>query len=237
MTLEQVKKLILTTNFAGLTEDEFIEKVVNMIKAEIDNPALVPGLTPAPDDVQAKVDEIKTLKQENKQMKQKQKDNTGKIKDLKKDIKNDLTSKWANQAQNAPGMDKNKAALLGFGSKGLDDGHSEPSVNINNSNPEIAIVDASRHLQLMLTIHNNVTGKIGLPKDAKGIDIYMFMGKDEPVDFRKSGTYVGRAKRGKRTIKFAEDQMGLIVWFYVIYVPRNAGDDNLVASKVKTVVS
>jgi hypothetical protein len=237
MTLEQIKKLIITTNFDNLSQDDFLDKVKAMIKAEIDNPTIVADLDPAPAAVTTKVEKIESLVLENSVLKQKQKDNTGKIKDLEKDVKNDLTSKWANQVQNTPGMDKNKAALLGFGSKGLDDGHAEPEVNISNSNPTITIVNASRHLEHTLFIRNNVTGKIAMPYDAKDTDVYMFIGKDEPVDFRKSATYLGVAKRGKYTNTFSEDQVGQVVWYYVVYKPRKSGTASLLASKVRTVVS
>lgn len=237
MTLEQIKKLIITTNFDNLSQDDFLDKVKAMIQAAIDNPTLVPDLDPEPAAVTAKVESIEALVLENSVLKQKQKDNTGKIKDLEKDVKNDITSKWANQVQNTAGMDKNKAALLGFGSKGLDDGHAKPEVNVSNSNPAITIVDASRHLEHTLTIRNNVTGKIALPFDAKDTDVYMYIGKDEPADFRKSATYLGVAKRGKYTNTFSEDQVGQIVWYYVVYKPRKSGTASLLASKVRTVVS
>jgi hypothetical protein len=236
MTLEQIKKLIITTKFAGLSQEDLIEKVEAMIKAEEDNPTIVPGITPTPAAVTTKVEDIKGYILDNAVLKLKQKENTGKIKALVKDVKNDITSKWANQVQNTPGMDKTKAALLGFGSKGLDDGQGEPAVKISNSNPTITIVDASRHLEHTLTIRNNVTGKIALPKDVKDTEVYMFIGKDEPVNFRKSCTYLGTAKRGKFTNTFTEDQVGSVVWYFVVYKARKAGVISTVADRVRTVV-
>ena len=237
MTLEQIKKLIITANLSNLTKDEFFEKVLSMIQAEIGNSTIVPNILPTPAAVKAKYDEAKDLILQNDLLLQQQKSNTGKLKLLMKDIKNDIISKWSNQVQNTPGITKELAALLGFGSKGFDDGHSEPKFGIANSFPEITKVDASLHLQHTLTMRNNMTGKIGKPYDVKGTDVFMFIGTEEPKDFRKSATYLGKAERGKYTVTFTEDQVGLTVWYYAVYVGKKAGNGNVLASKIKKTIS
>lgn len=236
MTLEQFKKLILTTNFKGMSDEQIIEKVKAMIKAEVDHPTYVPGLNPAPDDVTTKLTEVENLTLANKVLMQQHKDNAGKIKDIMKDVKNDMTSKWANQAQNAPNMDKNRAASLGFGVKGIDDGHAEPEVSVTNSHPGITKIDLNSPQVHTLFFRNNITGKRGLPKDAREIEVYAFIGAEPPDDYKKM-TYLGPAVKGKYTNYFTPAQAGQVVWYFAIYKPRKLTTAAQTASKVKAIVT
>jgi hypothetical protein len=236
MTMEQVKKLILTTNFKDMTVEEIIAKIKAMIKAEVDNPTYVPDIKPAPDEVTTKLTQVENLTLANKVLMQQHKDNTGKIKDIIKDVKNDMTSKWANQAQNAPNMDKNRAASLGFGVKGIDDGHAEPEVTVTNSHPGIQKIDLNSPQVHTLFFRNNITGKRGLPKDAREIEVYAFIGAEPPDDYKKM-TYLGPAVKGKYINRFTPDQAGQTVWYFAIYAPRKKNIVAETASKVKAIVT
>jgi hypothetical protein len=54
------------------------------------------------------------------------------------------------------------------------------------------------------------------------VDIYEFVGKDDPKDIRKM-TYMGSPSRGKFTNHFTVDQLGETVWYMIVYVPKKAG--------------
>jgi hypothetical protein len=231
------KKLVVVTNQSGLTESEMVQDSIDKVKAQEEFPTIVPGITPTAIEVQIIItDTQKNINDRNLLLEEARAKTEVINNDIEK-LKNIFVDKWAKQIQGTAGIDVAKVKQLKFGVKGIYDGQAEPSVTFANSNPFITEVNASRHLVHTLTIFNNVTGNIALPEDVMGTDVFMFIGKDEPADFRKSCIYLGRAKKGKITHKFSEDQMGSMVWYYVIYVPRKASSVPEVASNKKTVVA
>ena len=228
-------KLIVTALLDNLTEDDFRDRVKALIQAEVDNPTIIPGLSPTAAAETTKVVALDALYLKRDSLIQQQKTNTGQIYALVKEITDDITSKWVPQVQTAVAGDENLVKLLGFGIKGEDNQQSEPEVSVSNSKPDITFVDINHYLQIALTIRNNVTGKIGLPFDAKRLDIYMSFLYEQPLTLSKM-QYVGSATRGKFTVHFPPEQLHQTVWFIAVYVPKTAGATGELSGAVKSTV-
>jgi hypothetical protein len=228
-------KLIVTALLDKLSENEFLRRMKKLIKAQQDFPAIVPNLKPTADDEEAKTVKMDQLFGIRDGLKAQQKANTGLIRDLIKEMKNDVTSKWCSQVQDAVADDKNKVKQLALGIKGEDDLQSEPEFNVTNSHPEILSIDINSPLTHILFLRNNKTGQRGLLPDARDIEVYGFIGAEPPADYKKM-TYLGRATRGKFTNRFAADQVGQTIWYFAIYVPRKKSIVAETASKVKAIV-
>ncbi len=214
------KKLIVTTNFYGMTDGQFISKTSTMAKEAGDNPSYVPGLNPTPGDVLTVIDDLKTLLKKRADLKQQQKALTKNIRAKKDKITDIFTSKWTPQVQLAVGDDLGKLSKLGFGAKGLFDGHSEDAgAKAANTSPLIVAIDTNKSMIHTLRIVNSKSGRAKLPPDARRIDIYMSIGDTEPVDFHKL-QYMGSAKRGKKTIHFEPEDIDKTVYYIAVYVDK-----------------
>lgn len=214
------KKLIVTVNFDGLSEPKLGQKMTDMATAAQNNPTIVPGLTPTPASVLAKILARQTLLTQRDTLRASQKQNTEQIHQAETDLKNIFTDQWATQVQLAIGTDASKAKLLLFGVKGEDSGHSDVVVaKAANSHPMISRIDSNVHLQQTLHTNNSISGNNKLPDDAKQIDIYEQIGGTAPADI-KLMTHVGIAKRGKFINHFEAADLGKTVFYIAAYIDK-----------------
>ncbi len=216
------KKLIVTTNIKGLSYGKFRSKTKGMVQAQEDNPGVVTGLDPIASVVKGKIQGIDDKVAERKAIEQKKKDLTGEINDGITEVTNIMNDNWGPQVQKAANGDVNFVKLFGFGVKGLDDGESEPEVTIENSIPSIINIKSSSHLQQELEAINNITKKVGLPKGAKELAIFIFIGTSEPSDISKM-RYLGATKRGKISHNFALDDAGKTAFYIAVYTSKATG--------------
>jgi len=195
-------KLIVTALLDGLTETEFYDRMLVLIKAQIDHDTIVPDLSPTASAEGTKATTLKGYFDLRASLKAQQKSNTSSIRKLIKDMKNDVTSGWCPQVQEAVQGDGDKVKLLALGIKGEDDQESEPEYTVSNSKPTIEDISMKNSLEHTLLIRNNMSGKIGLPYGAKRADVYISYGEGMPVDIKKM-TWLGEASRGKFKTKLA----------------------------------
>ena len=228
-------KTIVTVLFKGLTFAEFLVKVKSMAQALVTYTGLFPTLNPTPANFQTEVNTLDTLETKEKNLVQQLKANTEAKNKQKKKV-NDIAVNYASQIQNTTGVTVENIKKVGFGVKGVDDQQAPDEVKVANSKPTIEEIDQNRKLEHTLTIHNDITGKIGLPNDAKHADVYEFFGGAQPpVDIKKM-TYLGAATRGKYTNHFLPDQVGQLVWYIVVYVPKKKGGVPEISNAVSATV-
>ena len=215
-------KVIVTALLAGLPEAEQRARLKKLIKAMIDFPTYVAGLAPTADEVNDKDVILDGYFAKRESLNAQQKSNTEDIITLMTEMCDDVTYKWCPQTQAATGITVAKIKELGLGIKGEDNLESESAVSVTNSKPIFSDVDMNRHLEHTLTIRNSMTGKIGIPDDAKRVDIYILMGNTAPVDLSNM-KYLGSSSRGKFTSHFAASELGQTVWYIAVYVPKKKG--------------
>lgn len=215
-------KLIVTALLAGLPEGDQRNRLKKLIKAMLDFPTYVAGLSPTADAVNDKDVILDGLFAKRESLNAEQKSNTEDIITLMTEMCDDVTYHWGPQTQIAPGITVAKIKELGFGIKGEDNLESESAVSVTNSKPIFSDVDLNRHLEHTLTLRCSMTGKIGIPDDAKRVDIYILMGNTAPIDLSNMH-YLGSCVRGKFTSHFAATELGQTVWYIAVYVPKKAG--------------
>ncbi|MEI6123617.1 MAG: hypothetical protein WCQ95_08315 [Bacteroidota bacterium] len=146
-------------------------------------------------------------------------------------------SNWLSVIQTEFDGDLGKAKAYGFGVRGQFDGHSESSVSLTNSYPAIVNIKTDIHLHLTIEMKNNENPALISPHDAKGIDVFLYESDEEPKgDVLKTAQYCGRAKRGKFTYTFTEQQVGKTVWLMATYVPKKGNHNYEIVSKRKAMV-
>ncbi|MEI6853822.1 MAG: hypothetical protein WCL06_13330 [Bacteroidota bacterium] len=215
------KKVILTANLKGLSEAKFQQKTRSMARAELDEPSFVPNLTPSASDVIQIIDDLETLYEVRGTLQREMKVNTTRIRKKEEEIRNIITDQWMPQAQTAIGRDIVKAKRLGFGIKGQDK-HGQSEASVNNSIPFIIRIE-SASLRHTLHIINNHHSGIILPEDADRIDVYEWVGDEEPPYDLKKLSYLGVAKSGKFVNHFEPEQREKHVWYIVVYVNKKTG--------------
>lgn len=210
------KKLILTADFHGLTAEEKLTKETNMAKAQVDNPTLVPTLNPTATNVQASIalinDPSTGLIHQREVLRGQEKALTLQINKGIHDIQNTIIDQWMPQTQTAltatpalAAVAESNAAKLLFGVKGQTGGGN--NLNLGSSQktaesaPVITRIETNVKGQHTLHEHNNLTGKIGHPKDVLRIDVYGQTGGTAPANLAaliaNGGGWLGTIKRGK----------------------------------------
>ena len=214
------KKLIVTSNLKGKNRLQFVKAVNIKIKAATDNNAIVPDLDPTPVQMQAKSDNLSGLLSLHKSLQAQMKSVIEQISQAKDDITNDINSGWVPYVQKKIAGDESKAKLLGYGVKGIDNGHSDEVVGkASNSCPFISRIDVNVHLQHTVFILNTESGKKKLPDDARQVDIYVQIGGEPPIGI-KSMTYLGQAYRGKFINNFETADAGKTVYYIAVYISK-----------------
>jgi hypothetical protein len=215
-------KTEVTANLDGLTKPQFVVKAGGIAQAAIDNSTIAPtSLDPAPAVLKAEVQNMSTLMVTKENILQQLKQNTGLINKSERKIKDYIIDGWLPEVQKYV-TDPEDIKLLGLGIKNVDDGHSDSLATILNSRPENSDFEY-RHLEHILTFRNSLTGLIALPDDVKDMDVYEYIGTTAPTSLKQM-TYLGRASRGKFTVHFTEDQVGLTVWYVAVYIGKKSAD-------------
>lgn len=227
------KKLILTADFTGLTLEEKLSKQTDMVKAQIANPTLVAGLTPSAANVQGQIvavtDPNTGLIHQRSVLLAQAHALTVQINKAETTIKDIIVSQWMPQTQTAltgtPNAQSN-AALLLFGVKGQTGGSTTGTGVMERTiatAPVIAKID-NQHNQQTLHIHNNITGKIGHPKNVLRIDVYGQTGGTQPADLTtliaNGGGWLGTAKRGKLVSPLSTANAGKTEYYIAVYIDK-----------------
>ena len=152
-------------------------------------------------------------------------------------IKDTFTG-YAPQVQAFINGNSETAKLLGYGEKGIDDGHSDVTVDsITNSRPTIEDVYSIAYLTQAVIVKNNQSGSTAKPNDVDRIEIYELMAEAMPtvIDLKK-WTYLGIAKRGKFLNHFLPSEYNLTVFYIAVYVPKKAGGSVVISTGFKSTV-
>ena len=235
MTSKKVlnKKLILTADFTGLTLEEKLSKQTDMVKAQIANPTLVPGLNPTATSLQTQIvaltDPNTGLIHQRSVLLAQVHALTAQINKAETTIKDIIVSQWMPQVQNALTGTANaisNAALLLFGIKGQTGGSTTGAGVMEkaaDTAPVIAKID-NQHNKQTLHIHNNLTGKTGHPKNVLRVDVYGQTGGTAPTDLAgliaNGGGWLGTAKRGKFISPLTTANAGKTEYYIAVYIDK-----------------
>ncbi|HEX7412482.1 MAG TPA: hypothetical protein VF411_00450 [Bacteroidia bacterium] len=237
MTSKKVvnKKVVLTADFYGLTQEEKLKKETDMTLAQKNNPLLVPGLNPTAVVIQNRIialtDPNTGLVHELEMVRANEKTLVGQIADEVKAIESIIVSEWMSQTQSAIAGDVNKAATLKFGVKGVSGGGAQTSsvmemAKTATSAPVIVKIDTDVHDEHILHIHNNITNKRGHGKDILRVDMYAQNGGTLPINFAaliaNGGQLLGTAERGVyiNTIIATTANSGTTVYYIAVYISK-----------------
>ena len=239
MTVKKlIKKLILTVNFAWLTESDLLKKFKSMWSAHNSNSDLLPTtLSPPLDETKADISDLDSLQTQRDNAISLEKSLTEKIHIKMEKIKDTFTG-YAPQVQAFINGNSETAKLLGYGEKGIDDGHSDVTVDsITNSRPTIEDVYSIAYLTQAVIVKNNQSGSTAKPNDVDRIEIYELMAEAMPtvIDLKK-WTYLGIAKRGKFLNHFLPLEYNLTVFYIAVYVPKKAGGSVVISTGFKSTV-
>ena len=168
------------------------------------------GLTvnPTPANVLIQINSRTTLLTQRSSLEAQLKQNTTNIHSADTALKTIFANQWASQIQNFAGITVAQVKGMGYGVKGLESPVAtvEDTSKNASSAPVIIKIDTEVKGQHALHIHNNITGKIGIPKDVLRIDIYGQTGGTAPTNLASlitnGGGWLGTAKRGKYINQF-----------------------------------
>lgn len=233
MTL--IKKFILTALLKSISEALFRTRTRNIVQAQIAHP--VTGLNPAPADGKTLIDDLDEAYDKREDLNDQQLQNTEEINRMKKELNDMIVDDWMPTVQKFCDGDAGVAKSYGFGVKGEYDAEAPKPVTVKTSYPAIVNTISNLHLQVTLELENNVSKEVVIPPDAKGIDVYVFIGEVLPEgDYKKTMHYSGRATRGKYTVHFDSEDAGKWAWVLTAYVPKDKADANALCSKVQVMV-
>jgi hypothetical protein len=202
------KKIVVVTNFNNQTEGELTTTYNKLQNGVATNApaglAVSPTTTAVENKITARNDLFITRSNLHALLKQ----NTEDIHSADSNLKAIFTDQWAAQIQSFPGITVNQIIDMGFGVKGLSSQTSTvaDTDKTATSAPFIIKIDTDVKGRHTLHIHNNITGKIGHPKDVERIDIYGQTGGVAPANLAaliaNGGGWLGTAKRGKYINEF-----------------------------------
>ena len=220
------KKIIVTTNFDHQTETELGKSFNKLQNGGATNAPTGLTLNPTAASVATKLTARTALITTRSGLEAQLKQNTKDIHKADSDLKTIFTDNWATQIQNFTGITVNQILGMGFGVKGLEP--SGPLVmdtaKTATSAPVIIRIETDIKGQHTIHIHNNVTGKIGHPKDVERIDIYGQTGGTAPASLAaliaNGGGWLGTAKRGKYVNQFAVSaaNQGKSEFYIAVYI-------------------
>jgi hypothetical protein len=219
--IKLIKELILVSGLARKKLGDFILRVFVLTKAATDNPLIAPDLDPTPLIMTGKATSLDTMVKERAVLEEALAAKTVKINELKAEITNDINNSWAPEAQKAVAGDIEKATLLAWHIKGVITGESKVVVGMAaDSHPVINYIDNTNHLEHKVSIVNNITGNVAVPKDASRTEVYMQIGGTTPPDDISKMNHIGPARIGKLINTFDIADLGKIVYYMVVYINR-----------------
>jgi hypothetical protein len=225
-----LKKLILALNFHGLGEAKTLKKQMDIATAHQNNPTLVPGLNPTPASVITMINTQTGYYATRDNLIEQMKQVTENIHNNGEALNNIFVDQWRPQTQAAIGTNTASARVLGYGIKGIDDGHTSTEAALDksiilSSHPVIVKIDVNTHDVHYVHIHNNLTGKRKLPAGMLRIDMYGYTGAaglvitDLAALIALGGGYLGEASRGKFTNIFTANT-GKTEYYVAVYVDK-----------------
>jgi len=230
------KKIILTTNFHGKTEDEKLDKSQTIAQKQSDT-GYVATLNPSAAQMLLDIAAARTLKAKRLVQEAATKTTTEQFNDAIYTITDTITRTWAAQTETAIGRDKNKAIELGYDIKGIVGGKTAKSkILIADSHLVIKEVKNSGALMHTISVINSLTDDFTLPDDADHVDIFEIEGGDTPPISLKGATYLGVVKHGQFINCFPPEMINKTIWYIVCYVPKKKTGTVELSSSIKGVV-
>jgi hypothetical protein len=222
------KKIVVVTNFNNQTEDELTTTYNKLQNGVATNAPAGLTVSPVPSSVLTKISDRNNLFTTRSNLHSLLKQNTEDIHSADSNLKTIFTDQWAAQIQSFPGITVNQIIGMGFGVKGLSNQTSTVADTDKNatSAPFIIRIDTSVKGQHILHIHNNISGKIGHPKDVLRIDIYAQTGGTAPANLTaliaNGGGWLGTAKRGKYINEFevTPENAGKPEYYIAVYIDK-----------------
>ena len=222
------KKIVVVTNFNNQTENELTTSYIKLQNGVATNAPTGLTVSPITTDVENKIIARNDLFTTRSNLHALLKQNTENIHEADSDLKTIFTSQWASQIQNFPGITVNQIIGMGFGIKGLGSGSLTVADTAKTaaSAPVIIRIDTEVKGQHILHIHNNISGKIGHPKDVERIDIYGQTGGAAPANLAalitNGGGWLGTARRGKYINEFVvtSENAGKPEYYIAVYIDK-----------------
>ncbi len=217
-----IKKLIVVSGIAGLRLTDFVLKVGGFATAATANPTIAPDLDPTPVALKLSVDALEKKIEDRVELEKQVKAKTVAINNAVEEITTDINDGWCLQIQEAVNGDVEKVKLLGFSIKGEGTGGVSTEIvgRASSSNAIISSIDSNAHMEHTIHVINSANGSVGVPPDAKSINIYMQVGGTVPPNDIDKMTYLGTIKRGKFVKEFTQDDIGKTVYYIVVYISR-----------------
>jgi len=226
-----IKKMILILSFHNLSETAKTKKQLDIANAHAANTTLVPNLTPTPASVITLINKQTGYYNQRDALMAQMKQVTENIHKNGAAINDIIVDQWRSQTQTALVSDTASAKLLGYGIKNVDSGHlttdEEAAKNILlSSHPVVVGINVNTHDEHILTIHNSITGKRGIPKGILRIDIYGYTGAagvviaDLAALIALGGGYLGEATKGKFVNTFNGSTNGKTEYYVAVYVDK-----------------
>jgi hypothetical protein len=210
--------IIVVAGLSELTDSEFVDNVDLKADGVIANPGVVPNIDPDGTDVKTSVTEMKKEMTERDLLLNQAQQKTSNIQSMRKEITKTMTGKWANQIQNAPGIDQGKVELLNFKVKGTTERQPPEPDNL----PVIINIDINVKGQHTLNIISGKSKKKGLPYGIDRVDIYGQTGGNMPANLAElitnGGTYLGEAVKGKFINVFTNQKSGVPQFYIAVYI-------------------
>ena len=216
-----IKELILISGLTGLNIEDYVKRVLALTQAATDNPLIAPDLDPTPLIITGKANAITAMVTNRTALYTAYKAQTVSINLAKTDLTNLMNNSWAPQAQVAIKGDADLAAKLAWLIKGVVTGKAPVVVGMAaDSHPIVNYVDNSNHLEHNISIINNVSGKVAVPKDAARTEVYQQIGGLTPPDDIKNMSHLGTAKTGKYKNTFDIADLNKLVYYIVVYIDK-----------------
>ena len=233
-----VREMILVSGLTGLILGDYIKRVLGLADAAIANPSIAPLLDPTPIAIKARADAITAKVEERTAMEDALKAHTISINLEKSELTNLINNSWAPQAQKACDGDAEKAGKLAWYIKGVITGKAAVVVGMAKASfPIINYVTNKLHLEHEVSIINNLTGKVAVPKDALRTEVYQQIGGIEPPTDIKFMSHLGSAISGKYINNFDIADLNKTVYYIVVYIGRKTNKAMIQSPVFSAVIS
>jgi hypothetical protein len=222
------KKIIVVPNLSHESEAELGKSYIKLQNGVATNAPVGLVVNPTAAAVLTKINARAGLFTVRSGLEAQLKQNTEDIHSADKALKLIFTDEWANQIQNFPGITVNQILGMGFGVKG----YVTPgplvidTAKTAESAPVIIRVDTDVKGQHTIHVHNNITGKIGHPKEVLRVDIYAQTAGTAPANLAaliaNGGGWLGTAKRGKYVNQFTVSaaNLGKTEFYIAVYIMK-----------------
>lgn len=231
------KDVIVVADLSGLSMKDKTERIGVMAQAMIDNPEIVPTISPSGEIVSTGVETLNAKIHKHKSMTETLTAFTVEINgDLKK-LSNTIIKGWVSQVEEACAGDIEKIYKLCFGVKNT---KSKITTNtkgkVTNSYPIITGIDAKIHLVHILHIINSATQSVAKPIDALQICVYGQIDGVEPTDVNKMLNW-GIVERGNFKYTFDPADIDKAVYYMAGYISKKTKKIEVASPVFKAFIS